>query len=145
MLLTRIQYPIHNDSGIFVLKSGTDLYFCPGFSEQAQNWSLNSLKIKSPQQANPRKLLLNAVVCVDLTSTYTIISKVRQPDNKILTKELKLLCKTYIDMAMEWFEMAEFPIIDQYLARISQIFKKHGFQDILGHARLSSTMALDLI
>ena len=30
----------------------------------------------------------------------------------------------YIDPEIGWFEMAEVPVIDQYLARISQIFKK---------------------
>ena len=61
-------------------------------------------------------------VYVDLIGTYTIIAKVRQTDNEIITKELQLLCMTIIDSAKGWFETAEVPIIYQYSARTSQIF-----------------------
>ena len=36
-------------------------------------------------------------VCVDLIGTYAILDKVIQPDNKIVMKELQLLCMTFID------------------------------------------------
>ena len=61
-------------------------------------------------------------VCVDFIVTYTIIAKVRQTDNEIITKELQLLCMTIIDPAKGCFETAEVPIIYQYSARTSQIF-----------------------
>ena len=58
-------------------------------------------------------------VCVDRIGTYTIISKFRHPNTKIIMKELQLLCMTFINPEMGWFEIAEFPIIDQSSARIS--------------------------
>ena len=45
-----------------MLNSDPDSYFFPGCAEQAQNWFLNSLKIKSPQQASLGKLLHNTAV-----------------------------------------------------------------------------------
>ena len=39
-------------------------------------------------------------------------------------KELQLLCMTFINPETGWFEIAEFPIIDQSSARISQIFNE---------------------
>ena len=63
-------------------------------------------------------------VCVYLIGTYTILAKVRQLNNKILTKELELLCMNFIDPKMGWFEIVEVPIIDQYSTRISQIYNE---------------------
>ena len=63
-------------------------------------------------------------VCVDLIVTYTIIAKVRHPDNKILMKELQLLCMNFIDPATGWFEIVEVHIIDQSSSIISQIFNE---------------------
>ena len=42
-------------------------------------------------------------VFVDLIVTYTIIVKVIQPDNKILTKELQLLFMNFIEPEAGWF------------------------------------------
>ena len=63
-------------------------------------------------------------LCVDLIVTYTILSKVRHTDNKILTKELQLLCVTFINPETVWFEISEVPIIDQYSYRIYQTFNE---------------------
>ena len=63
-------------------------------------------------------------VCVDLIGTYTVLAKVIHTDNKILTKELQLLCTPFIDQATGWFEIVEVPIIDQYSSRISQLFNE---------------------
>ena len=63
-------------------------------------------------------------VCVYIIITYTILSKFRQPDNKIITKEIQLLCMSFISPATGWFEISEVPIIDQSSARISQIFNE---------------------
>ena len=59
--------PTRNASYILVLNSNPNSHFCPGCAKQAQNWFWNSLKIKSPQQANPEKLFRNSVVilCAD--------------------------------------------------------------------------------
>ena len=46
-------------------------------------------------------------VYVDLIGTYTILAKVRQPNNKILKKGIQLLCMTFISLATGWFEIAE--------------------------------------
>ena len=56
------QYPIRNNACILVLNSDPDSHFYPGCAEQAQNWFLNLLKIKYPQQANTGKFSRNAVV-----------------------------------------------------------------------------------
>ena len=56
------QYPTQNDAGILVLNSYPDSHFCPGCAEQSQNWFCNSLKVESPQQANPVKLSYKTVV-----------------------------------------------------------------------------------
>ena len=56
------KYPTHIDAGILLLNSNPDSYCCPGCAEQAQNWFLNSLRIKSPQKADLRKALRNSVV-----------------------------------------------------------------------------------
>ena len=45
-------------------------------------------------------------VCVDPIVTYTILAKVMQPDNNLLTKELQLLCMKFSDLAAGWFEIA---------------------------------------
>ena len=74
-------------------------------------------------------------VCVDLIGTYTVLAKVIHTDNKILTKELQLLRMNFIDLSKGWFRISEVPIIYQYSARISQMFMKYGYQDILGHAK----------
>ena len=42
----------------------------------------------------------------------------------MLTKELQLLLMNFNNPETGWFEFAEVPIIDQYLARISQTFNK---------------------
>ena len=59
-----------------------------------------------------------------LIGTYTILAKVIKPDSKIFTKELQLLCTTFIEPVTGWFEFEKVPIIDQSSARISQIFNE---------------------
>ena len=61
--LTITQSPALESAVILVLNSNPDYYFYLECSEQAQNWFWNSLKMKSPQQANPVKLTRNSVVC----------------------------------------------------------------------------------
>ena len=90
---------------------------CQKFKKRNANYGL--LTARDADTLTP----LNKV-CVDLIGTYTILAKVRQPDNKILTKELQLLCMTFIDPEMGWFEIVEVPIIDQSSVRISQIFNE---------------------
>ena len=63
-------------------------------------------------------------VCVDLIGTKNILAKIRQTNNKILTKELQLLYMKFIYPETGWFKIAQVPIIDQYLAGISQIFNE---------------------
>ena len=62
IIFTAMQSPTRNAAGILVLNSDPDSYFFPSCAQQAQKWFLIDLKIKSPQQANPVKLLRNAVV-----------------------------------------------------------------------------------
>ena len=57
-----------------------------------------------------------------LIGTYTLLDKVIQPENKIFTKELQLLCTTFIELSTVWFDIAEVPIIDKYSVRISKMF-----------------------
>ena len=64
------------------------------------------------------------IVCLYLIVTYTILAKVKHPDNKILTKELRLICINFTNPTMGWFEISEVPIIDQSSARIFQIFNE---------------------
>ena len=73
-------------------------------------------------------------VRVELIGTYTKLAKVIQLDNKIITKELQILCITIIDPETVWFEIPEVPIIDQSSARISRIFNE-VFMYILVHAK----------
>ena len=88
---------------------------CQKFKKR--NAKYGSIPAKDTETLTPWHTL-----CVDLIGTYTILAKVRHPDNKTLTKELQLLCTTFIEPAMRWFEIAEVPIIDQSSAEISQIF-----------------------
>ena len=62
IIMNRIKYMICNDAGILVLKSGPDSHFFPGRVKQAQSWFWDSLKIKSPQQANVGNLSRNTIV-----------------------------------------------------------------------------------
>ena len=57
-----MQYLTCNNAGILVLNRYPNSHLFPGCVEQAQNWFWNSLKIKSPQQANPGELPCIAVV-----------------------------------------------------------------------------------
>ena len=52
-------------------------------------------------------------VYVDLIVICTILDKVIQPYNKIITRQLQLLCMTFIEPATVWFQIEEIPIIDQ--------------------------------
>ena len=58
-IVIKTQSLTHNTAGILVLNSYPGSHFCPGCSDQAQNWFWNSLKIKSPQKANPVNLSRN--------------------------------------------------------------------------------------
>ena len=56
------QSPNHKGAGIWVSNRDSESHFCSGCVEQSQNLFWNSLKIKSPQQANSGKLSRNTVV-----------------------------------------------------------------------------------
>ena len=88
---------------------------CQKFKKRNAGYGL--LPVKDAETLTPWHTLY-----VDLIGTYTILAKVRQLDNKILTKKLQLLCMTFIDPSTVWFEISEVPIIDQCSARMSQIF-----------------------
>ena len=70
--------PTRKSAGILVLNSNTNSHFCPGCAEQAQYWFLNSLKIKSPQKENPRRLLRNAVVYLNQKKAVYTVSKLNK-------------------------------------------------------------------
>ena len=73
--ITITQSPTHNTAGILVYNSDPDSHFCSGCAEKAQNLFLNFLKIKSPQQANPGKLLRNVVLYQSDTSIQKYINR----------------------------------------------------------------------
>ena len=77
-------------------------------------------------------------LCVDLIITKTILFKVRQPDNKIFTKELQVLCMKFIDLEIGWFEI----LINTQLEYL-KYSTKYDCQDILGGTKLSFKTAIN--
>ena len=54
---TRTHYLTHNYEDILVPRINGDFHFCIDYDEQAWTWFWNLLKIKSPQQSKPGKIL----------------------------------------------------------------------------------------
>ena len=70
--------------------------FCRTFKD-CQNFKNRNAKYGLLPAKDAEILTPHHTVCVDIILTHTILAKIRDPENRIPTKELKLLCINFIN------------------------------------------------